>query len=117
MEEIMSHHHHCHSHSHECPQCSQSSEGSCSCSCHKGEHHQEENDFSKQLLELADEAWMELLKDKIKQQILTNNGNKIEQLAKLVADSNNERWKNKLGIKKCCNNFKEKLENYFSSEK
>ncbi len=113
------HHHHCdsgecsteehgdHHHNH-CPCC----EGHCSC-C--GEHH--EDTFAKHLLKLADEAWMEVLKEKIKEQIKTLNGKKLDELAKMVAEANNQRWQHKLSAKTECDNFQASVCNFFKGEK
>jgi hypothetical protein len=122
-------HHHCHGHHHEscgahhhehsgsgheggsccghqlCQNC-----GHCGCSCHQHEHQ----DFSHQLLEMADEAWMDLLQEKIKKQIEASSGARLDQLAKLVADSNKERWKNKMGTQNATEEFKDKVSDYFS---
>jgi len=93
-------HHHHHDHSCCC------GEGCC---CQK---HQEK-DFAAELLDLADEAWMEVLKEKIKEQIIKNNGDHLDALAKLVSETNNARWKNKIGKKNSCHEFKAKLDDLF----
>ena len=79
-------------------------------------HHDEECCFSKQLLELADEAWMEILKDKIKAKIEASSGKNLDQLAQLVSDANHERWKSKLGQKSQCDSYKQKIEDFFKSK-
>ncbi len=96
------HHHHgecSHHHHHEC--------GCQSCSCH---HHHHEK-YADQLLALADEAWTELLKDKIKEQILKNNGKQLDDLAKLVSNANHDRWKHKIKEFGNKNSFEEDLHN------
>lgn len=45
-------------------------------------------------LQLADEAWTEVLKEKIKEHIKAES-KAIDQFAKLVAEANYERWKKK----------------------
>lgn len=110
----MSHHHHeeeCEHHHHH----------HCECCCnHCGAHHHHEHhadvDFSHQLLELADEAWMEVLKDKIRQQVESVNGSQLEKLAKLAAESNNERWKHKLALDQNQHQFKENVGKFFGSK-
>lgn len=99
-------------------------QGSCSCSCKKCSccchdedhscHHGEHEDFSQQLLEMADEAWMEVLKEKIKEQILSASGAHLDQLAKLVAESNAMRWKSKMSSQKSCNEYKDKISAFFN---
>lgn len=110
----MSHHHHhcCHGegeccchHDHHHDSCCH--ESSC---CESDEHPQ---DFAGELLELADAAWMELLKDKIKEQIEASSGKHLDQLAKLVTSSNKVRWENKMASKRVSSEFREKLCDYF----
>ncbi len=56
---------------------------------------------------------MEVLKEKIKAQIQTTSGANLDKLAKLVSDANHARWKNKLGAKNECDNFKEQVQDFF----
>lgn len=81
-----------HSHSHSAGSCScgcQCGCHSCTCSCSKTCCGSE---FTAQkMLELADRAWVEVLKDLIKEDILANNP-KIKDLAKVVSDANGQRW-------------------------
>lgn len=108
-------HHHdaCESHGDACA--SDKSHGDSCCSSPHHHHHHEEDSFSRQLLELADEAWMEVLKEKIKDQIREHNGANLEKLAQIVAETNNHRWKNKLDQKHSCNAFKDKLHEFFNT--
>ena len=106
----MSHHHDesCHS-SHCCGEC-HCGEG---CSCHSHEcgsscSHGDEK-FTTLLLELADEAWMEVLKDKIKEEIVRNNGEQLTALAKLVSTTNHKRWGAKMHAKASCEEFESQL--------
>lgn len=98
-----------HDHHHEHDSCCSSDHHEHSC-CH--EHHHQD-DFAHQLLELADEAWMEVLKEKIKDNIRQHNGPHLDALAKLVSETNNNRWKGKLGLQNTVEDFKEKLNNTF----
>lgn len=125
----MGHHHHhnkgcCDSHEESC--CNHGFDEHCGCHCHDqcsshhcgccgDEHHHQE--FSEELLDLADEAWMEILKDKIKQQILSNSGDYLDKLAKIVSDSNRERWKNIMSDKRSHEDFKHQIKNFFHVEK
>ncbi|MFC2049430.1 hypothetical protein ACFLR2_02000 [Chlamydiota bacterium] len=68
-------------------------------------------------LEIADEAWTEVLKDKIKEHILATNNERMTELAKIVSESNNQRWKLKMEKKQACGDFKEKLFRLFSNPK
>ena len=91
------------------------SKGACECSCHEmHDHHHhhdahEHQDYADELLELADDAWMEVLMDKIKEEILAHSGEHLTQLAKLVTATNHERWKDKLAEKYNKENFREEL--------
>jgi len=58
------------------------------------------------LLLLADEAWKELLKDKIKEEIEKSSGPKLSALAKLVAEANHQRWTYLITGKQKCEEFK-----------
>lgn len=95
-------HHHCHS-----EQCSTD----CKCSCHQHDY----SHFSDQLLAMADEAWMELLKEKIKEKIEEQTGKHLDQLASLVATANHARWNNKIESSKAKGEYKEKIADYFNS--
>lgn len=89
------HHHHdesCHHH-----------EEACDCCCH---HHHK---YSEELLNLADEAWMEVLKEKIKEQIKSTSAQHLDQLAKLVTETNHERWKYKMEERGNGESFEERL--------
>lgn len=89
-----SHHHH-HHHGDSC-----CSHGGCSCPCHEEECHEEESCSAEKLFEIADCAWVELLKEKIKEHILASD-TKINELAKIVAEANHKRWKHKMERDKC----------------
>lgn len=107
-------HHHCHHddcHSHDHDHCCCHSHHHC-CDHH---HHPEEGDFAKELLEMADDAWMEVLHDKIKEQVIASHSGQLDKLAKLVADTNSDRWKEKLKMKKDCDDFKDKVSDFFKS--
>lgn len=91
----------------------------CSCSCHsctcckKAGHHEEECCFSTKLIEMADDAWMCLLKEKIKAQIEKTSGKQLDNLAKIVSDANHSRWKHKMNAKNECDHFKQQVEDFF----
>lgn len=99
--------------------------GKCSCPCHQGQsccghdhahHHEDECGFSKKLIELADEAWMCLLKEKIKAQIASTSGANLDKLAKIVSDANHARWKSKLAGKTEKENFEDQISEFFKSK-
>ena len=84
-------HHHCHEHSHD--------------HCHES--------FADQLIHMADEAWMELLKEKMKKQIEAQTGKHMDELAKIVTEENEKRWKNKIVGKNNSEEFRRKIEEYY----
>ncbi len=115
----MSHHHkHCnHGHHDEC--CSHEHDSCCHEETEHHHHHDEGHehcDFAKKLLELADEAWMEVLRDKIKANIVASSGANLDRLAKLVSESNGHRWKSKLANKKSCDDYQQKIADFFKHE-
>ena len=99
--------------------------GSCSCPCHhqvcsvchsKMSEDGSCEDFPKSMLELADAAWMEVLKEEIKAHIMATQKGRMKELAKIISEANNQRWKNKMEKKHGCNEFKEKLCSFFSKK-
>lgn len=75
---------------------------SCSCECH----------YATKFLELADRAWMEVLKEKIKEHIQSNAKN-MDELARLISEANHARWQKKMEDKECCGGYEEKLKEFF----
>lgn len=95
-------------------ECCHQGDKECSHHHHHGEcHHHHHGDFAHQLLEMADDAWMEVLRDKIKQEIIKSSGDHLDKLAKIVSDSNKERWKHKLADQKGCHDFEDKVAEFF----
>ena len=92
--------------------------GSSSCKCggnsdHTQGHHSCE-DIAHEFLELADEAWMEALKEKIKSHILLHD-KKLDELAHLISETNHERWQRKMSKKRACAEYHEKLQGLFGT--
>lgn len=80
----------------------------CGCGCHNCNccgQQQQHGKYADELLHLADEAWMCLLKEKIKEEIRLNAGEQLTQLAKLVSQANHARWKDKMQGKKDYEDF------------
>jgi len=81
--------------------CTSKKEKNC---CHEhvkqDEYHHEHENWQEMkanyFLELADEAWEEILKDKIKEYILKTQNERMDNLAKVVAEGNAKRWKNRM---------------------
>lgn len=112
----MTHHHH-HSHCDICCAHGEQHAHEGSCNHHHHHHaHDHHGDFARELLEMADEAWMEVLKEKIKDHIRTTNGAHLDQLAKLVSESNHERWKHKMNVQKDVHSYQDKLSAFFNRD-
>jgi hypothetical protein len=83
----------------------------CGCCCHKQCgcpcHHKQK--YADQLIEIADEAWMEVLKEKIKDEIRKKSGDHLTQMAQLVNESNHKRWVDKIDERKNAENFDDRL--------
>jgi hypothetical protein len=75
----------------------------CQCSCHQ------QGKYADDLLHLADQAWMEVLKEKIKEEINLNAGEHLTKLAKLISSSNHARWRDKMQGKKDYEDFETQL--------
>lgn len=71
-------------------------------------------DMPERLLALADEAWHELLKEKIKAEISKSCGDSMEKLAKLVTETNKAKWAHTIQGKVKCDEYKDKLKAFFS---
>lgn len=103
--------------------CNENNERKCSCGCgeyhhHHGCHsHHDEGGChcAEKFLEIADEAWKEVLKEKIKTKIIAKKGEHIDKLAEMVAVANGEKWKNMIAAKMKCNEFKDNLKEFFTS--
>lgn len=99
-------------------------EGTCSCGCGEKTHHHHEHSHhdleghcncAEKFLRLADEAWQEVLKEKIKDKIRSKRGEHIEKLAEIVATANGEKWKHIISAKIKCNQFKDNLKDFLHS--
>jgi hypothetical protein len=90
------------------------SSGSCGTgyTCQKCGESDSGCNYAQKFLELADHAWMELLKEKIKEHI-QSHAKHIDELAGLIAEANYERWQKKMDNKRCCGCYEEKLKEFF----
>lgn len=107
-----------HSHSSSCG-CGNKSCGCCSsdckCGCHQdGCHH---GDFAHELIQMADDAWMCLLKDKIKAKIENLSGKNLDELADLVANANHKRWISKMEKHEAKDDFEDAVADFFTHRK
>lgn len=85
--------------------------------CHHGDHEHQEEAKTDYFLKLADEAWQEVLKDKIKEYILETQGDRMGKLAKIVAEGNHQRWRNRMQQKQGCKDFMAELCKFFDQMK
>lgn len=115
----MSHnHHHCHDHEHS-DSCSSSNKHSCCCHHHEHEavcEHDHHEDFATKVLAMADEAWEELLMEKIKARIEKQSGNHLDKLAELIANANKKRWEHKLECNSCVHELHDELRQFFQKK-
>lgn len=99
---------------------SECSNPKCCCS-HEQEELDHDNDLyddkTEWLLEVADLAWAEVLKEKIKEHILANQNEHMTELAKIVSEGNHELWKYNMANQQADDDFKEKLCNFYHSKK
>jgi hypothetical protein len=84
-------------HSHECSQCAEMKHQMVDCCS-----------IAHQLVAVADQAWLEVLKEKIMDHIRSSDS-KIDQIAEIVAEANHHRWQNKLSEKQNCANYAKRL--------
>lgn len=71
-------------------------------------------DMPEKLLALADEAWHELLKEKIKAEIAKSCPDSMDKLARLVAETNKAKWAHTMKGKLKCDEYKNKLKEFFT---
>jgi len=85
--------------------------------CHRNRNYENCEDHSQSFLELADCAWMEVLKEKIKEHIKQEDGQRLDELARIVSEANKKRWEHKMCKDKCCEDFEEQLCMFFGNKK
>lgn len=73
--------------------CCKSEADSC---CESGDDYMEKGDF---LNELADEAWSELMTEKIKKVLEKAHGEKMNKTAQVIAEARHSFWVNKMKAK------------------
>lgn len=71
-------------------------------------------DMPEKLLALADEAWYELLKEKIKAEIEKSCGVRLDKLANFIAETNKAKWEHEFQGKLKCEEYKQNLMALFS---
>ena len=65
------------------------------------------------MLKLADEAWSELMKEKMKAAFESERGEKMDAVAKAVVNASIGKWEYKMLGKAKCNEHKEKIKQAF----
>ena len=95
--------------------CGSSCQCSSSCGC-RGGSKQGSCDYAAKFLEVADHAWIEVLKDKIKEQIKAD-GKHMDELARVIAEANKDKWQSKMAAKQKCCGYEEKLKEFFHSSR
>ena len=96
-----------------CSSQAQSCDSSSQSAHQQGEEH---CDMPDRLLQLADQAWMELLKEKIKKEIEAPCGEQMDKVAKLVSETNKAKWSHKMAAKQGCHDYRHSLMSLFSAE-
>jgi hypothetical protein len=99
-------------------------QGKCACpchvnheECHHAEHAHGDEMKTNYFLALADEAWQDALKEKIKEYILETQDDRMSKLAKIVAEGNHQRWKHKIEKTQDSKNFMDEIRKFFSQSK
>ena len=84
----------------------------CGCSCHSctccSDGHEERGCDPHRLLAIADAAWLEALKEKIKQNILASD-HQIDEIAKIIGETNCDLWHQKLAKVKTEKKYESRL--------
>jgi hypothetical protein len=116
------HHERCHheEHCHHEQRCHRQERCGHRARCHheEGCHHDEKcGEFGHGFVEAANCAWMAVLVEKIKDHIRSTDNDRMTELAKIIAESNSERWKHKMRTKRHCKDFEEKLCHFFGTAK
>lgn len=75
--------------------------------------HEYHGTMPENFLRIAQDAKMELLKEKMKQQIEAKQGKELEKIAKLVTDEEDYRWLHKIQIRNHCAEWKKKMYAFF----
>jgi hypothetical protein len=90
-----------------------------SCCCHQKSYgcassHESTGkcDHMTKFFELADQAWMELLKEKIKEHILSHS-KEMDELARVIAEANQARWEKKIEDRQLYAGFEERIKALF----
>ena len=67
----------------------------------------EGEDFALELLELADDVWMDVLREKLRKHIEVRSGARLDRLAQVVAEANATLWRQAIIEENAFANFRE----------
>jgi len=76
------------------------------CSCTTKPSKEGECNMPEKLLCLADEAWYEVLKEKMKAEIIKSCGDNLDKIAKTVTEANGAKWAHMVNGKVKCEEYK-----------
>ena len=105
-----------------CPQCGCGYNCNCGCHYNQGQAHgcdcnkEGECCCAEKFLDVADEAWMEVLKEKIKEHIYSEKSDDMHKLAKLISNANCHRWEYKMKAKLNSEKYKDDLMDYLKDK-
>ena len=83
--------------------------GSENCSCKKDNCCESEKSHSAMIIDLANSAWAELMKEKMKKAYEKTMGGKMDKIAALGVEANIDFWQGKMKEKAKWSEFEEKL--------
>ncbi|MBT7902710.1 hypothetical protein HN587_02530 [Candidatus Woesearchaeota archaeon] len=72
-------------------------------------------EMTDKMMSLAEQAWSDLLKDKMKKLFETNNGERMDKIAQATVDAVNKKWKHKMQGMAACGEAKQNLKEAFMS--
>ncbi|MFQ5645871.1 MAG: hypothetical protein ACE5GM_02990 [bacterium] len=81
----------------------------CTCGCAPKPASDECCNMPGKLLSLADQAWEELLKEKMKAEIQKSRGEKMDKIARLVVEADLAKWGHMITGKAKCEEYKQSL--------
>jgi len=70
-------------------------------------------DMAKEMMNLANQAWAELMKEKMKKEFEKVNGERMNKIAAVGVAGCNDFWQHKMQAKAGCADFSEKLKQAF----
>jgi hypothetical protein len=90
-------------------------DNSCGCGSECGDSCGSEDQMPKMMMAISNQAWAELLKDKMKKHLEAVQGKKLDAMAKVSVDACIAYWDGKMQQKDGFEDFAEKLKNAMNS--